>query len=385
MGIILSVFEPLTAGSAEFKHVGQTKKATKIETTDKLFEGGTFTIEMQSGIRLAQLAAVGQLVCINNEFWGVIKDLQRYAGSSGLTTTVSGWQLKRLTEGRITIPPDENGSGLVGTQGYDVKKGATETVMKHFVNVNMGEGAATNRFVYGLTIASDLGRGVADDKYMTRHDNLGSVVLKELGEASGLGYDVKPDLKNNTYIYDVIKGADRSINQSDVPPVVFSLERRTVTSQTYVYNSSDAKNTFYATMSGAEYADEALTMLYYREDEDTPKGINRVEQHMTINSDTPTAGEEYNELKRLALIQAEGYRPAESFTSDVTDSRFKFGGDYFLGDTVTARNNGWGISKDPQVTEMKTVYASSGVTRTATFGTAPLNIFGWIKKQIKRS
>lgn len=381
MGVEIAVYRPATAEQPTIERLAVTNQASSVTTDARLYEGGNFTINIPSGARAAPKFSVGQFVRIGREFWGLIQDIQHTANAGGRTTAISGTQLKGITRNRITVPPNTSESALSGAQGYDVKKGATETIMKYFVANNMSSG---KRAIYGLAIAADRGQGEIDDKYMTRHDNL-SDVLKALGEAAGVGYDIVPSLTSSRLTFDIISGANRSGAQSLLPPVVFSVPRKTIESISYSYKTSNSKNVFYTTMSGAEYADEALTMMYCREDEkQTPNGLERVEMHMTVNADTPVDGGEYDELQRLALIQAEGYRPTESFTCDVSDSRHRFGEDYFLGDIVTVQDKEWGISTDAPVTAMVTNYTSSGIVRTATFGTTVLNVFGLLKRQIKQ-
>ena len=381
MGIEIAAYEPATAESPVIERAAVTLQASSVTTDDRLYESGNFTFTIPFGARATPKLARGQIVRVDKTFWGLIQDIQHTADSGGRDTTISGMQLKGITGRRITVPQESDELSLSATMGYDVKKGTTETIMKYFVAGNMTRGS---RAIYGLTIAPDLGRGVEDDKYMTRHDKL-SEVLTALGEAAGIGYDIIPDLADGSLVFDCIEGIDRSGAQSIYPPVVFSVPRKTVESLTYSNKTSDAKNVFYATMSGAEYEDEALTMTYYREDEEQmPSGLERDEMHMTINADTPVDGGEYAELRRKALIQAEGYRPVESFKCDVSDSRRRFGEDYFLGDVVTAQDKEWGVSVHAPVTAMVTKYTSSGIARTATLGTAPLNVFGLLRRQIRQ-
>ena len=106
--------------------------------------------------------------------------------------------------------------------------------------------------------------------------------------------------------------------------------------------------------------------------------------HLSVSADTPVAGDEYNEMKRLVMIQAEDYRPAESFTCEIPPGgRYEYRRDFNLGDIVTVRNTRWGVSMNTRITEVETQWGENGKTMTATFGKAPLNIFGQLKRQIK--
>lgn len=381
MGIEIRIFAPLTAEHTEFERLGITSAATGITTLSKLAAPGEFSVTVPMDARYASALRRGRLLLIDRIFWGIVDDVRLNWDERGATMTASGRDLKGLAMDRITLPPAS--SSEPGTQGYDVYRGTTEALMKHYVDVNMVRTVQPLRSYPGLLVALDQGRGVAEDKYMSRHDQV-SAVLQALGEAAGLGYDIVPDLEHGAYVFDVVRGTDRSGAQSDRPRVVFDISRRTARSQTYTDAGRDARNVFYATRSGAEFADEALTMLYVRADEAEQGGIYRREQHLSLSADTPEAGKEYEELRRVALIEAENYRPAESFDCVIQDGRYEYGRDYFLGDTVTAQNRDYGIVMHPMLTAMATEYGENGITRTATFGKAALNVFGRLRRQIKQ-
>ena len=377
----IRIYEPPTAEEPTFRPQGLVTAATEVTTAERHWTPGSFTATVPGGARHADRLTPGRLVRIDGRFWGIIDDLELSADGSGYLRTVSGRQLKGLTMDRITLPPAA--TEVVGAQGYDAVTGATETIMKHFVTANLAHPATAARKLYGLEVAADQQRGVAEDKYMSRHEVLADV-LAALGEASGLGYDITPDLAAHKFLFDVVAGADHTALQSQRTRVVLDVRRKTAAAQTYRYAGGDARNLFYTTMSGAEFEDEALTAAYVRDGEEEPVGIRRREVHLTVSVDTPEAGTEYDELKRQALIEAEGYRVGESFTCELFDGRYVFGRDYQVGDLVTVRNADWGVVSHPRLTEMQTTWSSSGIQRTATFGTAPLTVFGRLRRQIKQ-
>lgn len=377
----LRIFDPPVADSPQFVARGRATAATDITLVERLYTPGYFTASIPAQARHADQLREGRLLLADGAFWGIVDAVSAKADASGDVLTVTGRQLKGLTQDRVTIPPGT--TAVTGAQGYDTVNGSTETCVKHFVDGNLGPGAAAARQVFGLELAGDRGRGVADDKYMSRHQPLADV-LSALGEASGLGYDIVPDLARHKLVFDVVEGEDHTGGQSERVRVVFSLARKTALSQEYQHSGADAKNLFYTTMDGSEFADETLTVTYTRDGEAEPVGIRRKETHLALSADTPTAGDEYNELRRLAMIQAEELRPAESFTCEIPAAgRYLYRRDYGLGDRVTVQNLTWGVSMDARLTEMQSRYSAQGVSLTATFGKAPLNIFGRIERQIK--
>ena len=359
-----------------------TGAAVSCTLTQNLDAPGDFEFAIPCDARYADQLAIGRLVRIDKDFWGIVDGLRFDATQQGQLLTVSGRDLKGIVANRITIPPQA--AAVQGAQGYDAQSGATETILKHYVDANLvTTPLQPARSVAGLTIAPDLRRGVADDRYITRHDPL-DAVLEELCRAAGLGYDIVPDLEAGEYVFDVVQGIDRSGEQSERPRIVFDPARKSAVSQTYTHTGRDARNVFYATLSGAAFADEALTMTYVRDGEDEAAGLARREQHLSISADTPTAGGEYDELRRYALIEAERYRPARSFACDILDGRARYGVDYFLGDMVSVKNADWGVCMTARLVSMTTSYTEQGVGRTATFGTPALNVFGRLRRQIRQ-
>lgn len=376
----IRIYDPPTVEAPTFRPLGLVLAATDVTLIERHWSPGSFTLSVPLGARHEDRLTGGRLLLVDGTFWGIIDGFTLEASSSGYVRTVSGRQLKGLTLDRITIPPES--TEVTGAQGYDAVTGSTETIMKHFVTANMAAPVLAARKVFGLEVASDQGRGLAEDKYMSRHEVV-SDVLAALGEAAELGYDILPDLKRHAFVFDVVPGEDHTAQQSDRTRVIFDIRRRTAQAQTYSCSGSDARNVFYTTMSGSEFADETLTVSYIRDSEQEAVGIRRRETHLSVSVDTPEAGTEYDELKRQAMIAAEQYKAAESFTCELRDDRYVYGRDYRLGDLVTCCSQDWGVEMHTRLTEMQTVWSSAGIQRTATFGTAPLTIFGRLRRQIR--
>lgn len=74
------------------------------------------------------------------------------------------------------------------TVGWDVRTGVAETVMRAYVDANMGPSAPVSRRVSLLTLAPDLGRGPSVTR-SERFTVLGEV-LQEIGTVAGLGFRV---------------------------------------------------------------------------------------------------------------------------------------------------------------------------------------------------
>lgn len=379
----IRIYKPPTWDEPHFIPVGLTYAASALRYTENFFTFGDFEITIPCAANKAEAFEKYLLVQIDRAFWGIILSAERHINAGGDMLTVSGLDLKGLTSSRFTLPPSFSDGGRGGTAGFDAVMGSTETCMKHFLRSNFFTEASPTRSVPGLVIAPDLERGLPDDRYMSRYDLL-SDVLAELGRAANLGYVVTPDLAAGTLTFDCVQGENRSATQSERPRVLFTVERRNIADMKYTDSDRNMRNLFYATLSGAAYEDEAYTATYTREDgAELPSGICRWEQHLDISASHPTPGQEYDELKRLALIRAESYRTVEALSAEVLDTLYEYGRDYALGDIVTVQNRGWGVSIDARITSRTVNATAGGVTRSVTFGDAPVNPLARLRRQIR--
>ena len=83
-----------------------------------------------------------------------------------------------------------------------------ETAMKHYVNLHAGPGAAANRQIPFLTIATDLARG-SNVTLDARYKTLGDVLL-HIGLQAGLGWATRLDPTTGLLVFDILTGIDNS-------------------------------------------------------------------------------------------------------------------------------------------------------------------------------
>lgn len=104
--------------------------------------------------------------------------------------TISGYDLNGLLLSRITVAQSEDGADRV--------KGSTETIVKHFVDVNCVNPDDTNRVIPNLKIAIDKGRGNKKDAAYSRFERV-SDVITEILAAQGYGWRISGD-----YAFDIV-------------------------------------------------------------------------------------------------------------------------------------------------------------------------------------
>ena len=378
----IRLYRPPETGDVNFIPVGITNAAKSIRYKESFYSYGDFEITIPTGAYGAAAFEKYLLAYIDRRFWGLILDIGYALDDSGDNMTVTGVCIKGMTGARFTMPPGFTYEQVGGTAGYDVANGSTETCMKHFMTSNFFNPNSPTRSVPGLVIAPDQGRGNPADYYMTRFALL-STVLEDLGKAAKIGYSITPVLTTGEFVFDVVEGADRSAEQSVNPRIVFEVRRGNIERMEYQDSDRNMKNVFYATLSGAKYEDEAYTATITRDGGALPSGLRRWEQHLDISASHPIAGQEFNELQRLTLIQAQSYETVNSFSAVILDTRKKYGVDYHLGDIVTVINREWGVSTHTRITAVDIDASDSGVKYTATFGDAPINFIERLRRQIR--
>lgn len=376
--------KPHPTNAATVKMITRKAVATR---TFAMYEPGAFSIEIPSQELRGTDVDNGDIVLINGlEYAGIIKNMRFTSGKSGDTTVLAGQDLRELLTRRRVVPTNYTTND--GTAGYDARTGTSEAIIKGLVRDNISAPPQASRpAISNFTIAPDIGRGVADDKYMSRFEKI-SDALTAIGTDASLGFNIAPALNNGQpfgFVFDCFTGIDRTYGQTDNAPALFEVERGNVTSMEYTDSIDGYANVFYTTRSGARFADEALTLVYYRDGEDEPSGYDRIENWLNVNvSSNVPAGDEYNELKRLAEIQMKQWERIKTFTAKVNSLNIKFGRDYAVGDIVTVRRNGWGAMLNAQITKV-TVAEKRGAAPdiVVTFGHEKPDIFKRIGAVLK--
>lgn len=118
-------------------------------------------------------------------FSGPVTSIQRTWGDAGDLLTIAGVSDDAHLEDRLAVPapPPYNAAE------YDVRTGPAESVLKGYVDDNLGPGASAGRILAGLSIELDAGAG-AEVTGRARFQKLGDL-LRELALAGGdLGFRI---------------------------------------------------------------------------------------------------------------------------------------------------------------------------------------------------
>lgn len=197
-----------------------------------------------------------------------------------------------------------------------------------------------------------------------------------------LGWNIYITEDFSAFEMDVYEGRQKHINQTILPPVVFSEEFGNIKNATYQYSIKEWRNVNYITWNDGT-TDKQNTVA------NTSNGatvsFNRKE--LIYNSSKQTSSEVVNE-GRSELNK----RPhIESFEAEIinTDRTMTtYNEDWVVGDIVTVQSKEILkdnlISIDAQITEIEETYDSGEYTINATFGEGKLSLIQLIKQSIEQ-
>ena len=300
-----------------------------------------------------------------------------YNEQDGRMLVASGRFAKALLERRIIYKM--NGHKVSPT----ILKGNVEAAARSLVSANaidcafdsgrnMAELALGKYNGFAPVIVDDSGaaaeKQVTHDVLMTYTDEL----LQEYGMGAYCGLDSAGKLAYTVYV-----GADRSVQNAENQPVIFSQDFDNLFSSDYVSDISELKNTvlvggegegeerFYAIIKSASvtgsnrrelWVDAGSIKRTYRDDKD-------VEQ-------TLTDAQYDQQLKAHGMQEVTKYVEIEKFDGaiDTTDGSFQYGRDYFLGDIVTIQDVELGLYINPRILEITEVQDENGYQINAKYG-----------------
>lgn len=376
------VYAPFRSAQETFtsNQLKATQLAFDISFTQRYCQIGAFSLCVPAKDAVCPYLEMGNLIAVDGTHWGIIREAQQRDG----VVKITGEDLKGLLGQRITLYPEQAEES--GLQGYDaIKDVSTETLVKYFVGGNAVTPLDPNRKIMGLELAPDQERGEPNDAYMTRFESLPDLLQKNL-ELRKMGWEITADLEQSKYVFDVVKGLDRTGGQYDNPRVIFDVALRNALAMEYVQSAKSLRNIFYASLARSRATQQVPTCMYPRDEaQPIPAGVDRREQHLNVSIAVEVT-DLYTQMKEYAMKDAEPYKITE--TISVEDAgKYVFGVDYNLGDTVTIQAHDGvaeSLAGDAQLISVTTTWLpSGGLRRDLTLGQARITRLGALKRQMK--
>lgn len=206
-----------------------------------------------------------------------------------------------------------------------------------------------------------------------------SDAFDEISQESGVvGWRIAIDNKDKTFRFDAYKTTNRSYSQTDVSPVIFSPEFRTLQTAEYTEDETEYKNVAIILGQG-EGLDRHMAVInseasgferrelyvdardvedtYSKTTTTTVLNENGEPEELTVTADVARDPESIRkELLRKGNDKLETRMRSRYFSGQVQNSSFIYKRDWFIGDIVTVEHREWNMTLDAQVTEVLEVH-----------------------------
>lgn len=203
------------------------------------------------------------------------------------------------------------------------------------------------------------GIGLADTRQST-YDDIGEKTI-ELCNTFGLGSKVYFDYDTQKFMFKMIKGVDRSINQSVNPRVVFSPDNDNLFSSKYSFDMTELKNVALVGGEG-EGLERKLRQV------GNVSGLERRETFIDAGSVSSEGDlvDYYDALINEGKSKLSEMTATVTFEGEVDPSSFKYKIDYDLGDIVTVQNK-YGVTISARIVEIIETWDNEGYTMEPVF------------------
>lgn len=181
------------------------------------------------------------------------------------------------------------------------------------------------------------------------------------------GFRFRPDFTAKTITFEVYKGVDRSMGQSDRARVIFSEEYSNLNRAVYEENDQVYSNVCYVGGRG-----EGDQRVFVTVGDDTLTGLERREVFINGSdiSDQGLTDEEYLEALRQRgynkLAENAYYNSVEC--EAIPYGNFEYLRDYDLGDIVTIKKEGWEIAQNLRLSGITEIYENGTQKISPIFG-----------------
>lgn len=253
--------------------------------------------------------------------------------------------------------------------GYREITGNLQEGVKALLNENVINPTKTTRkipnFEFRASTDSRITSLTLDAQYFG--ENLYEAIAAICDEKS-LGFRVLPNFMNGGLIFELFKGTERALDQTENPYIIFSPDFDNFISSNYLETTSSYKN---VALVGADGEGSARKYVEAFEGDGEPSGLSRRETFTDaygVSKDEETTEEDYNkQLKQKGLEELADLKVTKAFEGEIDSSRqYVYGRDFGIGDVVQVTNS-YGQSGKSRVSEVVMSEDDTGFIITPTF------------------
>jgi hypothetical protein len=361
-----------------FENIGEVNQYNSLIWPDKFNGYASFELWAPITDENSEYFKKGNILWCGGDNAAVIEIVKSTIDDKGTKTfNVKGRTLEMILTTRI----------IWGT--YNASNKYTSTVMYEIVNQNCVNPTNVSRKIPYLECAEDKQLGGKMSIQKTGGEAYDA--LTTIASSKDLGFNMLFRPKEKKFIFEVVAGVDRTIEQSEVDPVEFSTDLEDILSSSYYTNNQDEKSI--ALVMGEE---EGASRKSKISGDNTAKGFSRRElyvdardiQSESVNEDgttTTLTPEEYDAaLVNRGDDKLTECKTTETFEAQIRvfgDVQYEFGKDYQKGDKVTVRDKQLGVVVSARITEVEEDFDDE-YALVLTFGYSYPTIMQKVKQQI---
>lgn len=194
--------------------------------------------------------------------------------------------------------------------------------------------------------------------------------LTKIAKTSGLGYRIRPDFISKKMFFDVYRGKNKVIGQSQNSVVVFSEDYDNLNKIEYSWNNQLQKTMAYI---GGEGEGESRTIITVGNGTGIDLKEVFVDAKDVRSNDFASHALYLDALRQRGWEKLRSYEASESYEYEtLPNASFIYKKDYDLGDLVTIQKKEWGVNESRRLSEVQEVYERGGMTVIPTLGN-PIN------------
>lgn len=405
---------PLRIITRNFELVDEIDRYTSLQITRSWHGLGSLELRINRYMKGAESLQRGNIVFpigqLNKAFEIRHREIELdESGKASENWVIHALPIKSWLGERLTIPP----VGLA----QDTVTGGAESVMRHYVSANAINPLDIDDKIPYLAHSTNnnLGQSI---EWQSRYKVLAEDI-EEISLLSGLGWDIAMDYATRQFVFNVKEGRNLTVNQTLLPPAIFSPEFGTLKGLAYTESDLNYKN--FAVVAGAGEGNERRIVtvgdanavgsnrrvlfvdardIAEETDAETPQPIpvEIIEERLRERGRQKLAEhqqEVYLEGSIMAPVRSfetvrqtsflTQFQPTETFSRKERKGGLLYERDYDLGDIVTLQNKDWGVTLDARITEVKEIYESGKLQVDVTFGNDRPTLIDKIKQELSQT
>lgn len=370
----------LTVLSSLLVPLGLINQFTALTWTSRTTTFGGFELWCPMLPENSELLKPDNLLWIGGDELGVIETIQKSTDEQGGTILqVSGRFIESWLERRI-IWGQYSGTEVVSNH------------LRNMVNLNAISPSDPKRVIPNLGLSTTqeaLGPSIS---FSDSYSNLWNTVV-ELANSHSLFIRIKANVPEGELLFTILKGTNRSVEQSILPAVVLSTDLSDILTDSYTLDATSWCNMSLVAGAGegiqrkTSEVNGSLSGLSRRELFVDARDLQDYEEVITSEGTTrvPIATSVYDGMLQERGKSKLGEVPlVESFDANIRmygPRAYEYGVDYFLGDRITMQDPNLGIQVSTEISEVQQSWDENGYSLSLVLGTSAPTITQLLKRK----